>query len=54
MTTLKEQLKTTGKYSTILENNGIKSIKELLQYFPRSYEDRSFIQPLSELVLNEK
>lgn len=54
MTTLKEQLKTTNKYSSILENNGIITIKDLLQYFPRSYEDRSFIQPLSELVFNEK
>jgi RecG-like helicase len=54
MTTLKEQLKTTSKYSSILENNGIITIKDLLQYFPRSYEDRSFIKALSELVFNEK
>jgi len=54
MNTLKEQLKTTNKYSSILESNGIKTIKDLLQYFPRSYEDRSFIKPLSELTINEK
>lgn len=54
MNTLKEQLKTTNKYSSILESNGIKAIKDLLQYFPRSYEDRSFIKPLSELTINEK
>ena len=54
MTSLKEQLKTIGKYSSILENNGIVTIKDLLQYFPRSYEDRSFIQPLSGLIPNEK
>lgn len=54
MTTLKEQLKTTNKYITILENNNIKTVKDFLQYFPRSYEDRSFVKPLSELVFNEK
>lgn len=54
MTTLKEQLKTTNKYVNILENNGIRDIKDLLHYFPRNYEDRSFIKPLSELIINEK
>ncbi len=54
MSELKEQLKTTTKYVSILESNGIKTIKDLLHYFPRSYEDRSFIQPLSELLINEK
>ncbi len=54
MKELKDQLKTTNKYISILEKNGIKTIKDLLQYFPRSYEDRSFIKPLSELTINEK
>jgi ATP-dependent DNA helicase RecG len=54
MTNLKDQLKTTNKYISILENNGIKDTKDLLQYFPRTYEDRSFIQPLSQLNINEK
>ncbi len=54
MITLKEQLKTTTKYSSILEKNNIKTIKDLLHYFPRSYEDRTYIKPLSELIINEK
>ncbi len=54
MQTFKDQLRTTNKYITILESNGIKSIKDLLQYFPRSYEDRSFIKPLSKLSIDEK
>lgn len=54
MTSLKNQLRTTNKYISILEKNGITSIKDLLQYFPRTYEDRTIIKPLWELTVNEK
>jgi RecG-like helicase len=54
MSDLKTLLKTTPKYITILANNGITTIKDFLQYYPRTYEDRSTIRNLNELVFNEK
>ena len=51
---LKSLLKTTPKYITILAKNGITTIKDFLQYYPRTYEDRSTIRNLNELVFNEK
>ncbi len=51
---LKALLKTTPKYISILEKNGILTIKDFLQHFPRTYEDRSTIRPLDELQVNEK
>ena len=51
---LKLALRTTPKYIKILAAEGITTVKDFLQYFPRAYEDRSTIRNLNELVLNEK
>jgi len=51
---LKQLLKTTPRYITILEQNGIKTLKDFFNYFPRTYEDRSHIRPLNELIFDEK
>ena len=51
---LKNELKTTPKYMNILAAEGITTVKDFLQYFPRTYEDRSTIKNLNELVFNEK
>ena len=51
---LKITLKTTPKYIKILADQGITTVKDFLQYYPRAYEDRSTIRNLNELVLNEK
>lgn len=51
---LKIALKTTPKYIKILADEGITTVKDFLQYFPRAYEDRSTIKNLNELVFNEK
>lgn len=49
MTELKNYIKTTSKYIKILEENGIKTPKDLLTYFPRTYEDRSNMKTLDEI-----
>jgi len=54
MIDLKTALKTTSKYVALLADNGIVTVKDFLQYFPRAYEDRSTIKNLNELVFNEK
>lgn len=51
---LKLALKTTPKYIKILAAQGITTVKDFLQYFPRAYEDRSTIRNLNELIFNEK
>jgi len=51
---LKAALKTTPKYIKILADAWITSVKDFLQYFPRTYEDRSTIRNLNELIFNEK
>lgn len=51
---LKQLLKTTSRYITILEQNGITNLKDFFNNFPRAYEDRSQIKPLDELVFDEK
>jgi len=51
---LKIALKTTPKYIKILADEGITTVKDFLQYFPRAYEDRSTIRNLNELIFNEK
>ncbi len=49
MEDLKSVLKTTSKYTDILSINSINTLKDLLYYFPRSYEDRSKLTPISEI-----
>ncbi len=46
---LKKILRTTPKYIQLLEANNIKSSKDLLQYFPRTYENREEILNLWQI-----
>lgn len=46
---LKSLLKTVSRYETILANNGILSVKDFLNYFPRTYEDRSSLSLVKHL-----
>ncbi len=54
METFKQLLKTTPKYINLLAQNGITTPKELLQYFPRTYEDRRNMSTLDALIYDEK
>lgn len=54
MTTLKTLLKTTPAYLSLLAQNGISTLKDFFNYFPRTYEDRASIYPLNNLQINEK
>lgn len=54
MNDLKSLLKTNSKYLNILAAAWITTVKDFLQYFPRTYEDRSTIKNLNELIFNEK
>jgi RecG-like helicase len=51
---LKSLLKTTPKYISLLDKNWIQNPKDFLQYFPRTYEDRTKIRNLNELIFDEK
>jgi len=51
---LKNIIRTTNKYISILEKNWIKTVRDLLQYFPRTYENRENIRTLDQLEPNEK
>ncbi|MDR2540610.1 MAG: hypothetical protein LBD11_02215 [Candidatus Peribacteria bacterium] len=51
---LKQLLKTTPRYISILAQNGIQTLKDFFNYFPRAYEDRSQIKPLNALIFDEK
>ena len=44
MQDLKKLLRTTDRYIAILNVNGIFSLKDLLNYFPKTHEDRLLIQ----------
>lgn len=46
---LKSLLHTVERYQIILAGNGIVSVKDFLQYFPRAYEDRSSLSLISQL-----
>lgn len=50
MKELKSLLKTTSKYLSVLEKSWIKTPKDFLEYFPKTYEDRSSIKTLSEIT----
>lgn len=52
MIELKKVLKTNGRYIQILAENGIHTVADLLQYFPRTYEDRSNILTLKNLYID--
>ena len=51
---LKDELKTTPRYIQILAQNGITTMKDFFNYFPRTYEDRSKIAPLDSLIFDAK
>ena len=51
---LKNLLHTTARYATILQQNGIATLKDFFNNFPRTYEDRSQIKPLDELIFDDK
>ncbi len=51
---LKKQLKTTPRYATILQKNGINTLKDFLQYFPRDYENRKDMITLDQVNLEDK
>ena len=38
--TLKDELKTTPRYVQILAQNGITTMRDFFNYFPRAYENR--------------
>ena len=42
------------KTATLLEYVGIKTVQDLLQYYPRDYEDRSKIKDIASLVEGER
>jgi RecG-like helicase len=43
-------LKTTGKQIGILAVNDIHTTEDLLRYFPRTYEDRTQIKTIDQVV----
>jgi len=49
MPDLKQTLKTTDRYIAILNSNGIFSLKDFFNYFPRTHEDRQNITTLGGL-----
>lgn len=49
MKPLKEYLKTTPKYLSLLAENGINTIRDFFLYFPRTYEDRKNLVLLSDI-----
>ncbi|MEI7478153.1 MAG: hypothetical protein WCJ81_06830 [bacterium] len=49
MKTLKEYLRTTPQYISLLAQNGIHNIKDFFRYFPRAYEDRKNIVFLTDM-----
>ena len=50
MADLKLLLKTTPKYVSLLADNGIVTVQDFLQYFPRTYEDRSNLKTLNDIT----
>lgn len=46
---LRKTLRTTSKYVELLNANNIKSVKDLLEYFPRTYENREDLINLSQI-----
>ena len=54
MSDFKTFLKTTPLYIKLLWNNGINTVRDFFNYFPRAYENRASIKPLNQLVFDEK
>lgn len=54
MLDLKKVLKTTSKYINILNEQGIHTLKDFLEYFPRTYENRKDIKTIKNIALDGK
>ncbi|MCK9466902.1 MAG: ATP-dependent DNA helicase RecG [Candidatus Absconditabacterales bacterium] len=54
MINFKKTLKTNDRYIKILQKNGINSLKDFLQYFPRDYEDRENLVTLDQINVLDK
>lgn len=52
-TPLKDVLSTTAFHLKTLAGAGIETVRDLLLYFPRTYEDRSVFRTLSEIDIKE-
>lgn len=52
-TNLKEVLNTTPFHLKMLSQAGIDTVRDLLLYFPRTYEDRSVFRTLSQINIKE-
>lgn len=46
-------LRTTAKYTNILVENGIRTMRDWYAYFPRTYEDRSQVVSLSDIFFDD-
>ncbi|MEF2175900.1 MAG: DEAD/DEAH box helicase, partial [Candidatus Absconditabacteria bacterium] len=46
---LKDQLKTTISYMSILSSSGINTLQDFFMFFPRGYEDRTNLKTLNEI-----
>lgn len=54
MSNLKKFLKTTDKIANILSEYNIKTPQDFFYYFPKSYEDRTQIKTIDQLVPDQK
>lgn len=51
---LYKELKTTARYTSILNKNWINSVRDFLQYLPRTYENRESLLMLNQINLQDK
>ena len=51
---LTKALKTTARYTTILNKNWINSVRDFLQYIPRTYENRESLLTLDQINLQDR
>ena len=53
-TPLSQVLRTTAKYLALLKEIGVRTLGDLLSYFPREYEDHTQIREMADLRADEK
>ena len=53
-TALGKVLSTKQEYLDVLESMGMKTVEDLLLYFPRGYEDLSDVRTLFDAPINQK
>ena len=51
---LTKALKTTARYTSILNKNWINSVRDFLQYIPRTYENRESLLTLDQINLQDR